>query len=119
MAFHNETGSNGEELAVSYFQKKDYCIKERNWRYNKLEVDIIASWEDTLHFIEVKTRYSTSFGFPESAVTRQKLSNLIKAANYYHLIFPSWKEIQIDILAILMKPGNIVEYHLIEDVRIY
>ncbi|UEG49751.1 YraN family protein [Ferruginibacter lapsinanis] len=114
MARHNETGTLGETLAVKYLSEKEYSILHQNWRHSHWEVDIIASKENVLHFIEVKTRRGSNYGTPEEKVSRKKIQNLINAAEQYLYLHPEWKRIQFDILAItLSKP---VEYFLIEDV---
>jgi putative endonuclease len=115
MAQHNETGSTGEKLAVTWLQQKTYVIKEINWRYKHLEVDIIATKGDTLHFIEVKTRTTTEFGNPEESITKLKMKNLKDAAEQYQFLHPGWKWIQFDVLAILFKSGKI-DYWFNQDV---
>lgn len=42
MASHNDLGEKGEQLAVDFLIKKGYDILERNYRFDKAEVDIIA-----------------------------------------------------------------------------
>ena len=65
MAIHNELGKKGEQLAVDFLQKKGYTILDRNWRFKKAEVDIIAQKEQILAIVEVKTRSSNYFGNPQ------------------------------------------------------
>ncbi|HEX8330990.1 MAG TPA: YraN family protein [Segetibacter sp.] len=115
MAQHNETGSAGEKLAAEWLRKKEFVIKEINWRYKHLEVDIIAHKGDTLHFIEVKTRTTTEFGNPEESITKVKMKNLRDAAEQYQFLNPGWKWIQFDVLAILFKSGK-VDYWFNQDV---
>ncbi|GAB4376027.1 MAG: YraN family protein [Salibacteraceae bacterium] len=83
MAEHNDTGQAGENLAAEYLQKKGYKILERNWRFGKEEVDIIALHEGMLVIAEVKCRTSEYFGQPHEAVSKGKQNHLIKAANAY------------------------------------
>jgi putative endonuclease len=115
MAQHNETGSTGEKLAAQWLRQKGFNIKEINWRYKHLEVDIIAYKGDTLHFIEVKTRTTTEFGNPEESITKLKMKNLRDAAEQYQFLNPGWKWIQFDVLAILFKSGK-VDYWFNQDV---
>ena len=115
MAEHNETGFEGEKLAAEWLTQRGYTIRQENWRYRHLEVDIIAEKGDTLHFIEVKTRRSTKFGNPEESINKQKMKNLKDAAEQYQHQNPGWKWIQFDVLAILLKPGGI-EYWFNQDV---
>lgn len=114
MAKHIKTGKKGEELAQNYFRERDYFIHELNWRYRHWEVDIIASKNNVLHFIEIKTKSSNSHGFPEDEVSFKKIKNLISAAEIYLFRYPQWKRIQFDILSVTLTPA--LEYFLIEDV---
>ena len=117
MAFHNKTGTLGEQLALEYFTDKGFNIEAKNWRHSHWEVDIIASKENILHFIEVKTRRTKKFGLPEEQVTAKKMQNLINAAEEYLHLHPQWKRIQFNILAISILKNKPVEYFLIEDVN--
>ena len=55
MAFHNLLGEEGEKIAVRYLKSKGYIVYQTNWRFGKLEIDIIAEDGQELVFIEVKT----------------------------------------------------------------
>ena len=117
MSRHNETGSKGEGLALAYFLEKGYTILEQNWRTGRLEVDIIAVKNGLLHFIEVKTRTSMLFGYPEENVSKKKINNLINASEIYLQQYPQWQRIQFDVLAIQVTANNKTpEFFLIEDV---
>lgn len=116
MAKHNHTGNEGEGLGAEYLLSIGYSILEKNWRHSHWEVDIIASNNNTLHFIEIKTRKSKKFGQPEDKVGKKKMENLINAAEQYLYINPQWKRIQFDVLSISMITNNPIEYFLIEDV---
>jgi putative endonuclease len=116
MASHNQTGLSGEAMAAKHLGEKGFNILEQNWRHSHWEVDIIASKDGILHFIEVKTRRTKKFGHPEEAVSEKKIQNLINASEEYLYQFPEWKRIQFDILSITMPKDEPVEYFLIEDV---
>lgn len=116
MANHNDTGKKGEQLAVDYLLANGFSLLHTNWRYSHYEIDIIASHNNILHFIEVKARRSEKFGLPEESVSNKKLQNLINAAEEFLYRFPEWKRVQFDILSVSIRPGNIVEYYFIEDV---
>lgn len=77
----------GENLAVSFLQAKGYHILARNVRTPFGEIDIIARQAgfetDTIIFIEVKTRSSTSLGKPEISVGVRKKSHILAAVQYY------------------------------------
>ena len=116
MASHNETGKKGERLAAVWFEKKGYAIMHTNWRHRNLEVDIIATKNNTLHFIEVKAVTTLKFGNPEDKVSEKKIRNLINASAEYLFQSPQWQRIQFDVLSIIMIKDEPVEYFLIEDV---
>jgi len=118
MAKHNNLGKEGEELAVIWFADHGYEILHCNWRYSYYEVDIIASRKNILHFIEVKTRSSNAFGYPEASVTKKKIQNLMNAAEEFLVQYPEWKRIQFNVLSILLKKDGAHEYFLIEDVSL-
>ncbi|MBP3703091.1 MAG: YraN family protein [Lachnospiraceae bacterium] len=76
-------GKEKEDLAVSYLEKKGYQILERNFFMRGGEIDIIASGESTIIFVEVKYRNTVKHGTPEEAVTYQKQLRIAKTALYY------------------------------------
>jgi putative endonuclease len=116
MATHNDTGDLGEKMAVEYLTARGYVILHQNWRHKHWEVDIIATQNNILHFIEIKTRRTKKFGLPEEKVSKKKLENLINAAEIYLYENPQWKQIRFDILSILILKDKPVEFFMIEDV---
>ena len=96
--------------------KHQYEILFLNWRHSHYEVDIIAKKDDTLHFIEVKTRSSWHYGKPEESVNRKKIQDLLKAANGFLNQYPKYVDFRIDILSITKHPEKETEYFFIEDV---
>ena len=116
MAQHNQTGNLGEAMAKQYLLDNGFSIMHQNWRYERYEVDIIAEKNKVLHFIEVKTRRTRKFGYPEDNVDKKKIQHLINAAEAYLIQSPQWQRIQFDILAITMQHNEPVEYFFIEDV---
>lgn len=118
MAKHIQTGKKGEELGAIYLEDNHFELIEKNWRHSRWEVDIIASKNNTLHFIEIKTRRSKKFGLPEEKVSNKKIQNLINAAEEYLYQHPEWKRIQFDILSIILLAGEQAEYFFIEDVHL-
>lgn len=100
------TGRQGEDIAARYLQTRGYHILARNVRTPHGEIDLIARKDDILVFVEVKTRTSHKFGFPEEAVTPRKQAHLLAAAETYLAQHPESSETwQFDVIAI-EKPGN-------------
>ncbi|MBC7686864.1 MAG: YraN family protein [Aquabacterium sp.] len=116
MANHNSTGKTGEAMGIKWLIEKGFCMKEKNWRHSRWEVDAIAEKDTVLHFIEIKTRRNKKFGLPEARVGKKKIQNLINAAEEYLYQYPQWQRIQFNILSILILKDEPVEYFLIEDV---
>ncbi|MGB0429626.1 MAG: YraN family protein [Bacteroidia bacterium] len=114
MAQHNKTGKKGEQLATDFLIRKGYHVIETNWAYNKLEIDIIAKIGNEIVFVEVKTRTTTSHGYPEDAVSRKKAQNLFDAAEIYLEENQIDDEIRFDIISIIIKNNN-TEIRHIED----
>ena len=113
MAYNSQNlGKEGEKEAVNFLEKQGYLILETNWRYRKLEVDIIAKKQEELVIIEVKTRSTDEFGEPEVFVSKKKQKNLIKAANEYinHIDFHG--ETRFDIISIVQNNENLVVKHI-------
>jgi putative endonuclease len=116
MATHNDTGRDGEEKAVQWLRNHNYTIVDRNWRQGHLEIDIIAVRGQYLHFVEVKTRTSKVFGYPEDEVGQVKLRHMVNAGVAWLALHPGYRRIRFDILSILLQPGGVDEYLFIEDV---
>lgn len=118
MAHHNATGELGEKMALVYLQEKGFDILHQNWRHSHWEVDIIASLSGVVHFIEVKTRRTKKFGYPEEDVTKKKLINLVNASEEFLFQYPEWKRIQFDILSINLQREGPPDFFFIEDVHV-
>lgn len=73
-------GNRGEDLAVTYLKEKAWIILDRNYSFERAEVDIVATDTRWIIFVEVKTRSNSYFGHPEEFVTPAKEANLKKAA---------------------------------------
>ena len=110
MKIANSTAKIGEDLAVKFLEKKGYTIIERNFRRHYGEIDIIALFNQTLVFIEVKTRKTNKFGTPFEAITPWKLNEVIKTAIYYKSIHLKLPELlRVDAISICLKPDNKID----------
>ncbi len=103
MAKHYQIGKAGELLAARFLIEKGYTILERNWRFSKAEVDLIARDDETLVFVEVKTRSTDYFGKPEEFVSPQKERLLAEAASVYmEQIGHQWA-IRFDLVSVIYR----------------
>lgn len=112
MAQHNELGKKGEQLAVDFLLKEGYNIIERNYRFDKAEVDIIAQKEDVLAIIEVKTRSTADFGNPQDFVKPKQIQRLVKAVDEYVTTNCLDVEVRFDIIAIVKEKNQFHIEHL-------
>ncbi|MCC5944182.1 MAG: YraN family protein [Bernardetiaceae bacterium] len=105
-------GTYYENLALEYLLNKGYQLLERNYRYKRSEIDIIASKEDVLVFIEVKFRRSDAFGMPEESVSDAQAERILEAAeDFIENRLPSQDDIRFDIIAILKRQNQIEIKH--------
>ena len=109
MSKHSKIGIKGEQIAANFLLNKGYIILHNNWRSGKKEIDIIAHKEDVLVIVEIKTRTSLDFGFPEEAVTRKKQSFLKSAAAVFIEGNPQYPIIRFDIISIMMDGDQVKE----------
>lgn len=87
----------------------------RNWCFGKKEVDIIAERDGLLIFVEVKTRASYQFGYPEEAVGPAKTGYLKAAAEAFLEEFHGYTRIQFDVISIWFVNGIVKEITHFED----
>lgn len=106
MALHHKTGKGGEQLAAEYLLKKGHKILERNWRWDKAEIDIISHDANFLVFTEVKTR--SGYPVPEAYETlnESKMTHYAEASEAYL----EWKnldhEVRFDFIVVWLIPGK-------------
>lgn len=112
---NTELGRIGEEMAVAFLRKSGFEILESNWRYQHLELDIIAQDGENLVFVEVKTRRTAYFGPPEDAVSPQKISRLINAAEAYIFEKDYQGDSRFDVVSIILPPGKKAEIEYFRD----
>jgi putative endonuclease len=101
MAYHNELGKIGEQLAADYLHRIGYAVLERNYVFDKAEIDIIAQKDEQIIIVEVKTRNSDFFGNPQDFISKSKIKLLVKAANEYVISREITMEVRFDIIAVL------------------
>lgn len=94
-------GAKGEDLAFSFLKKKGYRFIDRNFSCPLGEIDLIFRDNDSLVFVEVKTRWSRKYGKPQEAVTHRKLKSISKTALWFKKSHPRLPEkLRIDVIAI-------------------
>ena len=116
MARHLDLGKAGEDLAANWLTSEGFSILMRNWRHGRYEVDVIAGRSGILHFIEVKSRRSGAYGYPEESVGKKKLGNVLQGAAGWIHRWPGYDRVQYDVLAITFRKTATPEIRLFEDV---
>lgn len=113
MFFKQEIGKEGENIAATYLEKRDYKIIERNFTCKQGEIDIIAIDKKELVFVEVKTRTNLNYGLPKEAVDYAKKRHLRKAIEYY-LFKNSIQDmyIRIDVIEVYMYKNKYKVNHI-------
>ncbi|PAP77315.1 YraN family protein [Rubrivirga marina] len=113
MASPAEIGRRGEDLAVEHLEAKGYRVLERNYRFGREEVDIVA-FQPTpkddggmIVFVEVKARSGAGFGPPEAAVDKPKQQAILRVAEAYlheRRLIPS--PTRFDVVAVQFDGGE-------------
>ncbi len=114
MNFKNNiiTGHFGEEKAGEYLISLGYKIIETNWHYSKnAEIDIIAEDNDTLVFVEVKTRTNLNYGHPFEAINALKIKKIHTAIlGYLNQSKVKYKKFRLDGIAIIGLKNPTIEH---------
>lgn len=109
---NKKKGDDGEALAEKYLSERGYEIIARKWRSGRYEVDLIMQFEKTLVFIEVKTRYSNTFGEPWEAVNKGKRSRIMAGADAFLKSTDLDLEPRFDIVSIIKNNGKCTIEHI-------
>ena len=111
---NRELGNQGEQIAIDYLKEHGYLILDKNFQKQVGEIDIIAldTRYDEYVFVEVKTRYSDKFGYPEDSVSKKKLQKIISTANLWIGLQEKERAWRVDIIAIEIIGGKINIEHI-------
>lgn len=115
MADHNDFGNLAEQLAADFLEKGGYQILVKNFRHQKAEIDIIASYRNQIIIVEVKARGTDIFMEPQEAVTKAKIRSLVMAADFYMKDQNLDQEVRFDIIAVLPDERGKLKITHLED----
>lgn len=106
-SFNKDIGSFGEDLSINYLIYNGYYILEKNYRNKIGEIDVICKKNNLLIFIEVKSRYTNSYGFPIESVTYYKRKQIIKVSMLY-IILNKYNNFNIryDVIEVFFNKNN-------------
>ncbi|MEW6610738.1 MAG: YraN family protein [Patescibacteria group bacterium] len=113
-------GRKGEEVAVHYLRSHGYEIVARNVRFKGGEIDVVAKEKEELVFVEVKSRSTKTFGWPEEGVTFWKRKRMKLSASLFlssHRVYQRLPY-RFDIIALEIDASNrkarVVHYKNVE-----
>ncbi len=114
--YKNRLGKSGELMAKKLLSEKHYKFVAANYRYERVEIDLIFEDEKNkmLIFAEVKTRRNEKYGLPEESVTISKQNNIRKAALGFVNNFPQFSnhDMRIDVVSILIAEEKVEINHI-------
>ncbi len=102
-------GKKGEDEAERYLRERNYLIIAKNYRKKFGEIDIIAKKEDTLIFVEVRSKSESSLGMPEESIDRKKKRKVRQNARAYASFNNYFGACQIDIISLVFRKSGDVK----------
>lgn len=114
MADHNDLGKAGEDFAADFLLQEGFRIVERNWRYNKKELDLIAYDGEYFVVIEVKTRTSDGWEHPKEAITPAKIRYIVEATEAYIFENSVEEEVRFDVVTLIPNAAGWQVEHIKE-----
>jgi|WetSurMetagenome_2_1015567.scaffolds.fasta_scaffold180748_2 putative endonuclease len=112
MSESHNLGQEGEDIAASYLNGLGYKILSRNWFWGKKEVDIIAEHNNSIVFVEVKTRNDDFKVHPVTAVTREKQRTIVTIADAYIKKNRIDMECRFDVITVIKSANSYRIDHL-------
>jgi putative endonuclease len=104
-------GRRGEDMAHRYLQKSGYAVVTRNYKAGAdSEIDIVATKDELVVFVEVKSRSSAIYGAPERAIDANKQKNIVRGARAYTTRAAiDWSRVRFDVISVVFtEPPSIL-----------
>ena len=112
--FNRIKGKEGEEMAAKFLKENGYQIIDQNNSTKWGELDLIASKDEILVFVEVKFKQTEDYGTPEEMIGKNKLMQVRRTAEMYLLTNPDiankFDSYQIDAVCIVEETERITHY---------
>ncbi len=106
------TGKSGEDIAVNFLENEGYTILERNYHFERAEVDIVAYDNQRFIFVEVKTRTGSSFEESDERLSTDQFKRVMKAGEAW--LYERKMEgapVRFDLITIQLKGAEPVVIH--------
>ncbi|MBD9236261.1 MAG: YraN family protein [Alistipes onderdonkii] len=105
-----------EQYAAAWLEEHGWTTLSRNWhtRYGELDI-VMLNPEYTVVFVEVKSRRSMHYGYPQEAITPAKQHNLRKAACDWLLDRRNrvpHSAVRFDVVTIVLRVGRPLVHHI-------
>ena len=111
-----EFGAWGEEAARAYLERVGFEVLYQNVYTEYGEIDLVARKDGRLHMVEVKTRRTRAFGFPEESLTERKHQLMQDSAQAFMQANPDLgADFQIDVIAVQVMPDKTYEVTYFEN----
>jgi putative endonuclease len=97
-----EKGRWAEDKACEWLEQHNHTILDRNYRFMRSEVDIVAFEPNEIVFVEVRSVSKPLFGRPEETISEQKKKHLYLAAEaWLHERKMEGARIRFDVISIV------------------
>ncbi|MEX1062646.1 MAG: YraN family protein [Balneolaceae bacterium] len=112
-----DKGIEAERIAAAYLESKGWIILDRNYFFQRAEVDIVAYDTTCIIFVEVKSRSGTAYGHPEDFIDNDKIRNIYKASEaWMYERKMEGSPARFDVISIIQKGNEAPDINHFEDV---
>jgi putative endonuclease len=98
-------GDDFETRSVTLLRHYGLRVVARNFRCRAGEIDIVATDEHRLVFVEVRARRHRSHGGAASSVDRRKQCKIVRCAAFFLSRHPQWRHLPCRFDVIAWEPG--------------
>ena len=107
MTERRKTGDKAEEMAAKLLEARGFSIVDRNWFCRMGELDLVATQDGLVVFVEVRSVRSGFLGSPEVSVDLKKQKKVARAAEIWLSRFGAdYPDIRFDVIAIRFRLGR-------------
>lgn len=105
-----------EKVAEQYLTQKGFHLKARNYHTRRGEIDLIMQDNNTIVFIEVKYRKSSTYGSAEESITKTKQEKIIFSARHFMTKFNIWNmNARFDVITIKPSASDKLEINWLKN----
>ena len=109
MSTRRQVGQDGEAIAAEYLRRRGYRILAANWRTRFGELDLVASQNGTVVFVEVRSRSTATGATAEESVGPDKQRRLLRMAEQYLATEAPEANARIDVVTVFFAAGSAPE----------